>query len=190
MEVNAVQNTSYQQFHAVQNKKGPAESRADNTQVRKQEEMRRDEYVKGELGQETSAGIYHVTQDENGDRRVQYEDPNQPATEKPAPDQPSTDKSAPDQPTSDKSAPDKTDPAGPEKDDPEKRVEECTTNTDRVDREIAKLKEENQRLQQEIRSASGDEEAVRKLERQLANVRNELLQKDNDTYRRQHADIS
>ena len=180
MEVNAVQNTSYQQFHAVQNKKGPAESRADNTQARKQEEMRRDEYVKGEPGQETSAGIYHVTQDENGDRKVQYDDPNQPATDKPAPDQPASDKPAPDQP----------DPARPEKDDPEKPVEECTTNTDRVDREIAKLKEENQRLQQEIRSASGDEEAVRKLERQLANVRNELLQKDNDTYRRQHADVS
>ena len=147
MEVSAVQNTSYQQLNAVQDKKGPAESRADNTQSRNQEEIRKDEYVKGGPGQETSAGIYHVTQDANGDRKVQYEDP-------------------------------------------EKPVEECTMNTDRVDREIAKLKEEKQRLQQEIRSASGDEEAVRKLERQLANVRNELLQKDNDTYRRQHADVS
>lgn len=74
-------------------------------------------------------------------------------------------------------------------DDP-KKAKECTTNTDRVDREIEKLKEEKKQLEQQISAAAGDEKKARELEKKLAQVEGELSQKDNDTYRRQNAEIS
>lgn len=66
----------------------------------------------------------------------------------------------------------------------------CTTDTDKVDREIKKLKEQKQQLEQQITAASGDEETVKELEKKLSRVEGELSQKDNDTYRRQNAVIS
>lgn len=69
---------------------------------------------------------------------------------------------------------------------PEKAEEKCTASTDQVDREIEKLKEEKEQLEQQIKAASGDEEKRRELEARLAQVESELSQKDNDTYRRQH----
>ena len=79
-------------------------------------------------------------------------------------------------------------PAGTDKGgSPERAEEKCTGNTDQVDREIEKLKEKKQQLEQQIKMASGDEEKVKELENQLAQVENELSQKDNDTYRRQHS---
>ncbi len=45
-------------------------------------------------------------------------------------------------------------------------------------------------MEQQIRSASGDEKKVRELEKELAQVESELSQKDNDTYRRQNAFVS
>ncbi len=68
-----------------------------------------------------------------------------------------------------------------------KPAEKCVTNTDKVDREIKKLKEKKQQLEQKIQSASGDEKKIRELEKKLAQVEN---QKDNDTYRRQNASVS
>ncbi len=79
-------------------------------------------------------------------------------------------------------------------DDPKKadhRIrEKCTTNTDKVDREIQKLKEVKQQLEQQIRSAFGNEKEIRELEKKLAQIESELSQKDHDTYRRQNAEIS
>ncbi len=71
-------------------------------------------------------------------------------------------------------------------DDPKK----CTANTDKVDREIKKLKEQKQQLEQQIKAASGDDEKVKELEKKLSQVEAELRQKDNDTYRRQNAVVS
>ncbi|MDD2971715.1 MAG: hypothetical protein PHE02_06250 [Lachnospiraceae bacterium] len=73
---------------------------------------------------------------------------------------------------------------------PEKKAEECTTNTDGVDREIEKLKEEKKQLQQQIRSAAEDEEKVKDLKNKLSQIEGEISQKDNDAYRRQNAIIS
>ncbi len=73
--------------------------------------------------------------------------------------------------------------------DSKKSVEKCTTNTDKVDREIKNLKEKQRQLKQEIEASSKDKDKVRKLEKQLAQVESELNQKDNDTYRRQKAQI-
>lgn len=76
------------------------------------------------------------------------------------------------------------------KTDPEKKAEECTANTDRVDREIEKLKEEKKQLEQQIRSAADDEEKVKELKNKLAQIEGKINQKDNDAYRKQNAVIS
>ena len=67
--------------------------------------------------------------------------------------------------------------------------EECTMSTDKVDREIQKLKEKKKQLEQEIKAASEDEGRIKELKKQLAQVESELNQKDNDTYRKQNASI-
>ena len=69
-------------------------------------------------------------------------------------------------------------------------AEVCVCNTDKVDREIEKLKEKKRELEQQIRSASGDERKIQELEKKLAQVEQELSQKDNDTYRKQHSEFS
>ena len=74
-------------------------------------------------------------------------------------------------------------------DRPESRAEQTTTNTDRVDRELEQLRKKAEELQQQARQAADPQQAQR-LEKQLRQVEQELSQKDNDTYRRQHAVIS
>ena len=69
------------------------------------------------------------------------------------------------------------------------KAEECTTNTDAVDREIEKLKEEKRQLEQQLQ-AETDDEKVKELEKKIAQVEAELNQKNNDTYRRQNAVVS
>lgn len=71
-----------------------------------------------------------------------------------------------------------------------KEAKTCTTNTDQVDREIEKLKEKKEQLEQQIRQASGDEKKIKELKEKLSDVERELSQKDQDAYRRQHAEIS
>lgn len=77
-------------------------------------------------------------------------------------------------------------------DDPKKPKaegeEKCITNTDKVDREIRKLKEEAKRLKQQIHN--GDEEEKKRLGQRLAQVEMELIQKDNDGYRKANAIVS
>ena len=73
----------------------------------------------------------------------------------------------------------------------DEKAETCTTNTDKVDREIEKLKEERDQLEQQIRTTKDPDKAEgRDLKRQLAQLENELRQSDNDAYRRQNAVIS
>ena len=69
------------------------------------------------------------------------------------------------------------------------RAERCTANTDRVDREIERLRRRKETLEQQI-SAQTDGAKIRELERKLAQAERELAQKDNDAYRRQHAVFS
>ena len=61
---------------------------------------------------------------------------------------------------------------------------EC--NTDKVDREIEKLKKKQQELEQRLNTET-DEAKIKDLERQLSQVEQELKQKDSDTYRKQNA---
>ncbi len=69
-----------------------------------------------------------------------------------------------------------------------KKSESTTTDTDKVDREIEKLKKKKALLERELHTA--DESRKKELERELRQVETELAQKDNDTYRRQNAVIS
>ena len=125
---------------------------------------KRDEYIPSE--KDEPIGLYSMEQDENGGHGIRFDDPNK------------SDKS-------DKS--DKADKA----DEPKKEKsesEECTCNTDKVDRELKRLREKAERLEQQLRSASEEEAA--KLQKQLAEVQSELAQKDNDSYRRSQAEFS
>lgn len=74
--------------------------------------------------------------------------------------------------------------------EPEKREEVCVGNTDKVDQEIRKLRERKQQIEQQLRSASGDEKKQKELEKRLVQVTAELSQKDTDTYKRQHTSFS
>ena len=62
-----------------------------------------------------------------------------------------------------------------------------TMDTEKVDREIEKLKQTKEQLERRI--AVADEKNREVLEAELLNVETQLRQKDNDTYRRQHAQI-
>lgn len=77
----------------------------------------------------------------------------------------------------------------PEKKTKDPEAERCIANTDKVDREIEKLKKQKQELEQRLRTET-DETKVKNLKSKLAQVENELRQKDNDAYRRQHTVFS
>lgn len=62
-------------------------------------------------------------------------------------------------------------------------------STDKVDREIEKLKKQKAELEGKL-SMEKDERKVQELERQLSQVERELSQKDNDTYRKQHMEMT
>ncbi len=53
-----------------------------------------------------------------------------------------------------------------------------------------KLKEKKEKLEKQIKEASGNEEKVKQLEMELAQVESELSQKNNDTYRRSHSSFT
>lgn len=80
-----------------------------------------------------------------------------------------------------------------EKADSDKKAEESkakTTaiNTDRVDREIRQLEEDVEEIAWDLRTAIGDEAEA--LEQKLILSKIELRIKDNDTYRRAHAQVT
>ncbi len=134
----------------------------------------RDEYISSEKSGQKPTGLYRVGRDENGNRKIFF-------------DAPKAGHANGKDDRSEKSEDGKVPKVGG--DSQGKPAEKCVTNTDKVDREIKKLKEKKQQLKQQIQSASGDERKIRELEKKLAQVENELSQKDNDTYRRQNASV-
>lgn len=123
----------------------------------------RDEYIRSEKSGKGPTGLYRVEQDENGNRKISYDDPKAASANGKAPKAEEDNKEEP---------------------------ETCVGDTNAVDREIRKLREKRQELEQQLQSASGDEKKTRELERKLAQVDQELSQKDNDAYRRQHTVFS
>lgn len=71
----------------------------------------------------------------------------------------------------------------------DRKPEICKCSTDKVDREIEKLKKRKEKLEGQLRTEK-DEQKIQHLERELAQVERELTRKDNDTYRRQHMEIT
>ena len=132
-----------------------------------------DEYIPEEP-QEPS-GRYWMGKDEDGQPKIYFDDRSRAAD---APKQPEDAHEAEKPKQAGQGA------EGPEGKKGKDEVWEC--NTDKVDREIEKLKKKQQELEQRLNSET-DEAKVKALERQLAQVEQELKQKDNDTYREQHA---
>lgn len=132
-------------------------------QAQEQKSVPRDEYVSSEKSGEKPNGLYHVGQDESGNRKIYFNDP--------------------------KKAERGKDGRTPKvnADDPDNDEAKCVDNTDKVDREIRELKQKKQKLEQQLKAASGDEKKTKELENKLAQAERELGQKDNDTYRKQHS---
>lgn len=70
----------------------------------------------------------------------------------------------------------------------EEKSEVTVCNTDKVDKEIERLREKQEQLEQKLRAAEG--ENAERIRRQLESVSAELAMKDNDSYRRQNAVFS
>ena len=134
-----------------------------------------DEYVPEEP-QEPS-GRYWMGKDEDGQPKIYFDDPERAAD---GPKQPE------DAPEAEKPKQAGQGAKGPEGKKDKDETWEC--NTDKVDREIEKLKKKQQELEQRLNSET-DEAKIKDLEHQLAQVERELKQKDNDTYRRQHTTV-
>lgn len=127
--------------------------------------VKRDRYIPSE--KDGNIGLYSMGHDENGDPKINFDSP---------------DKSC--------NAEDEDSSAGPNEPEAEKsETEECVCNTDKVDRELKRLKEKAERLEQQLRNTADDRKAA-VLQKQLAGVRSELAQKDSDSYRRSKAEFS
>ena len=132
-----------------------------------------DEYVPEEPRE--PSGRYWVGKDEDGQPKIYFDDR-------------SRAEDAPKQPEGTPEA-EEPDPAGQGAKGPEGKKDKGETwecNTDKVDREIEKLKKKQQELEQRLNSET-DEAKIKDLEHQLAQVEQELKQKDSDTYRKQNA---
>lgn len=138
-----------------------------------------DEYISSEKAGAKPNGLYCLGQDEDGNKKIIFEDPKKAAKS-----------DGREQPGAKPAGSDKDKTGGQPRvnpDGPGKSEEKCVGSTDKVDREIKELKQKKQQLEQQLRSASGDENKVKELEKKLGQVERELSQKDNDTYRRQHS---
>ncbi len=127
-----------------------------------------DEYVPEEKPE--PSGHYRLGKDGNGRPKIYFDDPERAEDASNASDASDRGKGAEE----------------PEKSSSDKKAKSCTCNTDKVDREIEKLKKQKQELEKQINRET-DETKVGDLKAKLAQVERELNQKDNDTYRRQHA---
>ncbi len=110
-----------------------------------------------------SAGVYQIAHDEKGRKIIQADKSWETAQEQ-LKSKPQNESNKPD-------------------------IVKTTLNTDKVDKEIEKLKQTQAQLEQKAAAAKEPKEKE-KLEAQLAQVNAELKAKDNDTYRRQHVEIT
>ena len=106
-----------------------------------------DEYIPGEKRE--PIGLYKLTHDDEGNPIIEFDDPMKADNVSPQ----------------EAEGPSKE--AAPAKGEPGRKAETCTTNTDKVDREIEKLKEERDQLEQQIRTTK-DPDKAEDLKRQLA----------------------
>ena len=132
-----------------------------------------DEYVPEEPRE--PSGRYWMGKGEDGQPRIYFDDPERaPAAGKPEADAPEAEEPVP----ANRGG------KGPERKKDQDEV--WAGNTDKVDREIERLKKKREELEQRINRET-DEVRIEALKRQLDQVERELREKDNDTYRRQHS---
>jgi len=93
---------------------------------------------------------------------------------------------AEDAPTEGKKADDAPKAEGGE---PTQKSKSATYNTDKIDREIKRLREQKQQFEKQLQSATDPRQAVM-LQKQISRLEKELQQKGNDAYRREHAEKS
>lgn len=149
----------YARLHETQDvKKAEQVGKPDDSKVSGANTMPADEYIPSN----PVKGIYRPGKDAEGNPKIDYIDPKKDV---------SPEAEADDKVSSDS-----------------KKSESTTTDTNKVDREIEKLKKKKARLEQEIRTAEDDQK--KRLEQELHQVEAELAQKDNDNYRRQNAVVS
>ncbi|MCI8654132.1 MAG: hypothetical protein HFF11_10665 [Angelakisella sp.] len=128
----------------------------------------RDRYAPKE--REDSAGLYRMTKDEEGNPVLRFDDP-QAAQKKETAQEKEAEAEA------------------EEKKAREKEAKTATINTDRVDREIERLKEQIEELERQL-NYGGSLVDTEKTEQELTLAKIALRLKDNDTYRRAHAQIT
>lgn len=161
-----------------------------------------DEYIPSGDKTSKTPGIYRLETDKNGQQKIVFDKPDSPekseqsdtaqgkdngGSSKVAPDQTEDNGNSP-KVASDQSKDDENSKGkdGPEKSGDKKHGLWCTVNTDKVDAEIKKLKEEKQQIERQIKRTD-DENKREDLKKQLSQVESELSAKDNDAYRKQHA---
>ena len=145
-----------------------------------------DEYSPEE--KQEPSGRYWLGKDEDGQPKIYFDDPERAA------DAPKQSEDAPDAKKLNADAPEAEEPdkAGQGAKGSERKKDKDEVwkgNTDKVDQEIKKLKKKQQELEQRLNTET-DEAKIKDLERQLSQVEQELRQKDNDAYRRQHAQVT
>lgn len=133
-----------------------------------------DEYISEE--KQEPAGRYWPGRDEDGNPKIYFDDPGRDAGHSRKPDE----LSGVDDTEKNKKA------KGPDKKADDDKGADVTCNTDKVDREIEKLKKKKSELERQLGSET-DEGRIKDLENELAQVERELRQKDNDAYRHQYA---
>lgn len=142
-----------------------------------------DEYIPGKR---MPSGLYRMGKDEDGRPKICFDSLEHkegvPENPEAVPNLQTPEEEAPnaENPRQDKEA--KSSEGG-------KKEERCIANTDKVDREIEKLRKKQQELEQRLGSEA-DESKIKNLKSQLNQVERELSRKDNDTYRRQHTQFS
>ena len=110
-----------------------------------------------------ATGVYELSHDEEGKPIIKFDDPSKETAEK-TPNINSEDGEKP-------------------------QIVKTTVNTDAVDREIEKLKKSLSETKQQL-SSTNDPKEKELLNNKLSQLEAELRQKDNDTYRRQHGQIT
>ncbi len=166
-----------------------------------------DEFAKnGEPTATESAGIYRLGKDSEGNPKILFDQPEKKKKDVDAADSGADVKQADVPEEGDKAAPvsdkendldappadqDDKDEKEPDSSPSEEDGEVITTiNTDRVDSEIRKIREEKKQIEQEMRRATGDDTESAKLEQRLEFIESELKMKDNDAYRMQQAQVT
>jgi len=138
----------------------------------------RDEYIPEEK-RKAGCGRYWLEKSRDGSLKVHFDAPE--AAENPGKDPAASGEKEPEAAAPEEESPEKAAPSGGGR-----KAERCTGNTDKVDRELEKLRKKRAELEKQLASET-DEVKARDLERKLAQVENELRQKDNDAYRRRHS---